>query len=164
MPDQIKLVRDIMVDVFEYPHVPYWFTVRQVAGILKKSISGGNHLHPQMCLIFDEKYNLMGHIELRDILNGAGQAASAGKKGLKGTFSDNSASGPLATLAEQPSGSLMVPAKLFADPEDTVATAAEVMIENNLSFIPVLENKKKLVGIIRSAEIFDYLSAAYLRA
>jgi predicted transcriptional regulator len=36
------------------------------------------------------------------------------------------------------------------------------MLHNNLVLLPVLENKKKLVGVVRMIEVFDELSNAIL--
>jgi CBS domain-containing protein len=166
MADQEKQVREIIVDVFEFPHVPYWFTVRQVSGILKKSISGGKCLRPLAALIFDEKYNLLGHIETRDILAGIAAAAIAGngeRQGVMSTPSEETIHA-LKELSEKPVSTLLTPFKLFADPEDSIATAAELMLRDSLQILPVLENQKKLVGVVRSTEIFEYLSSRFFMA
>jgi len=42
MPDQEKQVREIMIDVFEFPHVPYWFTLRQVSGSSRSPSTGAS--------------------------------------------------------------------------------------------------------------------------
>ena len=64
-------VREIMVDVFEYPHIPYWFTLRQAAGIIRNTLLGGEkQVHPLVVLVFDEKYNLVGMANLREIMKG----------------------------------------------------------------------------------------------
>ncbi len=166
MADQEKQVREIIVDVFEFPHVPYWFTLRQVSGILKKSISGGKCLRPLAALVFDEKYNLLGHIETKDILAGIAAAAftpGAGQKDVIGS-PDGETEKALKELSDKPVSSLLTPFKLFADPEDSVASAAELMLRNNLQILPVLENQKKLLGVVRSTEIFEYLSSRFFLA
>jgi len=166
MPEQEKQVRDTMIDVFEFPHVPYWFTLRQVSGILKKAIHGGKCLRPPAALVFDEKYNLLGYLDLQDILQSIGNASLAGEKNPPDIFSSSNAETTriLSELSEQPVSSLLHQTRLFADPEDLVSKAAELMLRNSLPILPVLENQKKLVGIVRSTEIFEYLSAAFFRA
>lgn len=56
----------------------------------------------------------------------------------------------------------MVPAKLFVEQDDPVTKAAYLMLHNDLILLPVLENKKKLVGVVRMIEVFDELSNAIL--
>lgn len=166
MTDQEKQVREIMIDVFEFPHVPYWFTIRQVSGILKKSISGGKCLRPLAALVFDEKYNLLGHIEAQDILNSINTAALSGDPARQNiiTAPAPEVMSALGELSEKPVSSLLNQFKLFLDRDDSAAKAAEMMLTNNMSILPVLENQKKLVGIVRSTEIFEYLSSRFFLA
>lgn len=166
MADQEKQVREIIIDVFEFPHVPYWFTIRQVSGILKKSISGTKCLRPVAALVFDEKYNLLGHIETKDIIEGISAAALSA-----GDTRQDVISAPreetlkaLKELSEKPVSALLNQFKVFADPEDSIAKAAELMLRNNLQILPVLENQKKLIGVVRSTEIFEYLSSRFFMA
>ena len=66
-----KLVKDVMIGIFEYPHIPYWFTINQAVRIIKVSfISSKKYPEPMAILVFDEKYNLMGTLTLKDILRG----------------------------------------------------------------------------------------------
>jgi Mg/Co/Ni transporter MgtE len=166
MSDQKKQVREIMIDIFEFPHVPYWFTIRQVSGILKKSISGGKCLRPLAALVFDEKYNLLGHIETEDILAGFAAAALSANNEQQDvmTAPNDETISALKELSEKPVSSLLTQFKAFADPEDSVVRAAELMLRNNLQILPVLENQKKLLGIVRSTEIFEYLSSRFFMA
>ena len=166
MAAQEKQVRAIMIDIFEFPHVPYWFTIRQVSGILKKSISGGKCLRPLAALVFDEKYNLLGHIEEKDILTGIAAAALPGNGERQDSIiaPNENTMNALKELSEKPVSTLLTPFKLFADPEDSVAKAAEIMLRNNLDILPVLEQQKKLLGVMRSTEIFEYLSSRFFMA
>jgi CBS domain-containing protein len=142
MTDQEKQVREIIIDVFEFPHVPYWFTIRQVSGILKKSISGGKCLRPLAALVFDEKYNLLGHIDTKDILAGIAAASLTGSAEHQDVISNpnENASAALKELSDKTVSTLMTPFKHFADPEDSVSKAAELMLRNNLQILPVLDH------------------------
>jgi len=134
-----KVVKDVMIDVFEYPHVPYWFTMKQAIMVIKKSVIGTEKcIHPMAVLVFDEKYNILGTLTLNDIL-----------KGLESK-----------EKAESPVSEVMVPAKFFAEPGDPVSKAADLMLKNNLILLPVIEDKKKFVGVVRMIEIFDELTSA----
>ncbi len=52
---------------------------------------------------------------------------------------------------------VMTPLKCFVEPDDPITKAAYLMIDNDLMVIPVLERKKKLVGLVLLTEVFDQL-------
>lgn len=134
-----KVVKDIMIDVFEYPHVPYWFTVKQAIMVIKKSVMGTEKcIHPMAILVFDEKYNILGTLTLKDIL-----------KGLESK-----------EKAETPVSEVMIPAKFFIEPDAPTTKAADLILGNDLILLPVVENKTKFVGVVRMIEIFDELTSA----
>jgi Mg/Co/Ni transporter MgtE len=134
-----KVVKDLMIDVFEYPHVPYWFTVKQAIMVIKKSLIGTEKcVHPLIVLVFDEKYNILGTLTLKDILKGL----ETGEK------------------AERPVSEIMIPTELSVEPDDPIAKAADLILNNNLILLPVIENKKKFVGVVRTIEIFNELTDA----
>jgi predicted transcriptional regulator len=66
-------------------------------------------------------------------------------------------------LAEKPVSEIMVPAKHFVEPNDPVTKAAYLMVRNEQVLLPVLENKKKFVGLVRMVEIFDEISNAIMK-
>lgn len=134
-----KVVKDIMIDVFEYPHVPYWFTMKQAIMVIKKSVIGTEKcIHPMAVLVFDEKYNILGTLTLCDIL-----------KGLEPK-----------EKVDSPVSEVMVPAKFFIEPGSPIIKASELMLKNNLILLPVIEeDKKKFVGVVRMIEIFDELTS-----
>jgi len=154
---EVTSVREIMVDVFEYPHIPYWFTLRQAAGIVRNTLLGGEkHVHPLVVLVFDEKYNLVGMANLREILKGleplwAGSpdAAAPGAAGGK-------------PASEAPVATVMHSAQFFVEPGASVAEAARLIVEHGLELVPVLEDRKKLIGVVRWQEVFQECSRAAL--
>lgn len=163
---QIKRVKDLMVDVFDFPHIPCWFTIRQAIGIIKaSSAEAGKQPEPLTILVFDEKYCLLGTLGLRDILKGIEprfqQAPAAlpegGESGpdmlLDGWFSQESR-----TLAARPVREVMNPVLFHVSPEDPAAKAACLMIHNDLALLPVLEDSKKFVGLVRLAGLFDVMT------
>ncbi len=58
----------------------------------------------------------------------------------------------------------MVPAKSFVKQDDPITKAAYLMIHNDLILLPVLEDKKKFVGLVRMIEVFDELSNAIFKS
>src|SRR5512145_1244707 len=91
--------REIMVDVFEYPHIPYWFTLRQAAGIIRNTLlQGEKHVHPLVVLVFDEKYNLVGMANLREILKGLEPLWAAGGEAAPVPGGKPASDAPVATI------------------------------------------------------------------
>lgn len=168
-----KLVKDVMVDVFDFPHIPYWFSMRQAIGIIKKSLLSSEKCHhPLAVLVFDEKYNLLGTVSLKEILKGLEPKFL--KSSTKAQVHEEDESG-LSVLwdtlfkesreaAERPVSEVMVPTKLFVKPEDPLTKAAYLMIHNDMALLPVLEDKKKFVGLVRMIEVFNELSDAVMTA
>jgi CBS domain len=167
-----KAAKDVMIGIFEYPHVPYWFTISQAIRIVKVSfISTKKYPDPLAILVFDEKYNLMGTLTLKDILRGleprflkpsaTAQLASEDESALSliwDTLFDKSSK----EFAERPVSEIMTPAKYFVEPTDPITKAAYLMLHHDLILLPVLENKKKFVGLVRMIEVFDEISNAIL--
>ena len=168
-----KAVKDLMIDVFEFPHIPYWFTIRQAIGIIKKSLLTSEKCHhPMAILVFDEKYNLVGTLSLKDILRGLepkflkpstkAQVHAEDESGLSVLW-DTLFNKESKEAAERPVSEAMITAKFFVQPGDPITKAAYLMVHNDLVLLPVLEDKKKFVGLVRMIEIFNELSDAILK-
>lgn len=169
---QSKAVQDLMIDVFEFPHVPYWFTIRQAIEIIKKSVlESVKCIRPVVILVFDEKYNLLGTLTHINILKGLeprflkpstkAQVPEENEVGLAVLW-DSLFTAESKNLAEKPVSEIMVPVKFYVEKDDPITKAAYLMLRNDLILLPVLENKKKLVGVVRMIEVFDELSGAIL--
>lgn len=145
-------VRDIIVDIFDYPHIPYWFTIKQAVKILKASYQGKEKTtYPLGILVFDERYNLLGTLDPVDILKGKDTGVSSPflhADELKG-------------YGETPVSEVMVSVKCFVGPDDPITKAAQLMIFYDLLLLPVLEGQK-LIGLAIFTEVFEKLSAELL--
>ncbi|MBM4137358.1 MAG: CBS domain-containing protein [Nitrospira sp.] len=164
-----KNVKDIMIGVFDYPHIPYWFSISQAIRIAKVSfINSKKYPEPMVILIFDEKYNLMGTLTLKDILKGlepgflkqTTQALFSEEKEMEWDtlFKQESKE-----LVEKPVREIMISAQYFVEPNESVTKAAYIMIHHDLILLPVLENKRKLIGLVRMIEVFDAISDEILK-
>jgi Mg/Co/Ni transporter MgtE len=159
-----------LVDIFEYPHIPYWFSISQAVRIIKVSfLSSKKFPEPIAVLVFDEKYNLMGILTLKNILRGfeprfmrstAEVQAYKEEEPELSLVWDTLFTSESKELAEKSVSEVMVPAKYFVGPDDPITKAAYFMLRYDLVLLPVLENKKKLVGLVRMVEIFDEISKA----
>lgn len=168
-----KLAKDVMIGIFEYPHIPYWFTIRQAVQLIKTSFfTPRKYLDPMAILVFDEKYNLRGTLTLRDLLRGieptfmrpTGKAqAYTTEEAELSVIWDSLFNKESKELAEKPISEVMVPAKFFVEPDDTITKAAYLMLRHELVLLPVLEDKKKFIGIVRMLEVFDELTNVIMK-
>ena len=163
-----KKVKDLMIGVFDYPHIPYWFSIDQAMKIIKASfIKEKKYTEPLAILVFDEKYNLLGTLTLKDILRGleprfmrpTDKAQAYIQEGQElSIIWDTLFASESKELAQKPVNEIMIPTKYFVEPDDSIAKAAYLMIHDDLPLLPVLEAKKKFVGLVRMIEIFDELT------
>ncbi len=169
-----KVVKDVMTGIFEYPHVPYWFSIGQAIRIVKVSfLSTKKYPDPMAILVFDEKYNLMGTLTAEGYPEGAGAEVSKTEwqrprllKRMNQALSliwDTLFDKGSKDLAEKPVSEIMAPAKYFVEPGDPLTKAAYLMLHHDLILLPVLEGKKKFVGLVRMIEVFDEISNALLK-
>jgi CBS domain-containing protein len=168
-----KVVKDVMIGISEYPHIPHWFSISQAIKIVRASfINVKNYCEPVAILVFDEKYNLLGTLTLKDIMRGLeprflkpsakAQVAEEDEAALSviwdGLFDKESKN-----MAEKPVKEAMSPAKYFVGPDDRITKAAYLMLHHDLVLLPVLENKRKLVGLVRMIEVSDAISNAMVK-
>ena len=66
-----KIVKDLMIPLEDYPHIPYWFTLNQAVVIVREAaIKYEGSFEPRAVLVFDVKYHLLGILTLKDIVRG----------------------------------------------------------------------------------------------
>lgn len=116
-----------------------------------------------------KKYNLMGTLTLKDILRGLepkflqpttkAQVPEENESHLTLIW-DKLFNKEAKEIAEKPVSEIMISARYFVEPDDHITKAAYLMVYHDLILLPVLDNKKKFVGLVRMVEIFDEISNA----
>ena len=169
---EMKRAGDIMIPLDKYPHIPYWFTLRQATAELENSeveIEGRKSL-PRVILIFDEKYSLMGMARRRDILRGLEPEFLVGRsiESRKTLFdvkvdpnlSEHSYDKLLEGIrrqAERKISEVMRPIVATVDYEDHLIKVIYELVDHGLSTIPVLK-EGKVVGVVRSVDVFTQIA------
>jgi len=51
-----KNINELVIPMSEYPHMPYWATLREAIAQLNVAVAPGHHT----VLVFDEAYKLVG--------------------------------------------------------------------------------------------------------
>ena len=156
---------DIMIPLDSYPHVPYWFTLRQAIASMERAQleSGGKKSLPRVVLVFDEVYQLMGMVRRRDILRGLG----------KNALQDSSIAGPvvrteasaeitpamLNTLkerAERTVGEVMTPIRSTIDHTTSIIDLIEYMVVHDTAIVPVVRDSA-IAGVVRTADVLHHV-------
>jgi len=170
---ETKRACDIMIPLEEYPHIPYWFTLRQAMAEMESAQleRDGRKSLPRGVLVFDERYQLLGMARRRDILRGLepefmtfhhqrqpfGLAVDANLTEL--SF-DRIAAG-LRERAERPVSDIMLPVKVTVQADEQIFKLVYEMTKHDLSFVPVLQGGK-VVGVVRTVELFHEIARLVL--
>lgn len=163
-----KTAGDIMVPLDQYPHTPYWFTLRQAIAELEKSVLEvhGRQSLPRALLVFDEKYRLMGVAGRRDILRGL-EPRFLGKQkrhhervlfdvDVDPNLADLSFGREVEVLREQAGkqiSEVMIPIETTVDYSDSLTKVIAAMLNHDLTMVPVLK-EGKVVGVVRTVDVF----------
>ncbi len=173
---RLVTVGDVMIPLEKYPHIPYWYTLRQAIVEMEKSeidMHGRKSL-PRVVLVFNESDQLLGMVRRRDILRGLepkfllANPIQYRKKlfdvkidpNLSLLSSDKLIKGIL-EQAERPVSDVMIPVEHMANYEDHIFKVIYEMNEHDLSLMPVVKDNH-IVGVIRSVDIFHEVSSQIL--
>lgn len=166
MPHE-KKVKDLMIPLTDYPHIPYWFTIKQAIAIVKKASLGlEGKLEPTILLIFDEKYQLMGSLSMKDLIRGIERKFSRSgdwmsKEWDTPVFFEGLFTAGVKEEAQKTVSEIMSPVKDTIGAEDSIIKAIYIMMEKNHTLLPVID-QKNVVGVIRLNEIFNEVSKLVL--
>jgi CBS domain-containing protein len=162
MPNE-KKVKDLMIHLEDYPHIPYWFTLRQAMAIVREAaVKFEGTFEPRAVLVFDEKYQLMGILTLRDIIKGLEprflHETALVKADPSLTVLLGELFGPgLKEASQKPVSEVMSPIKVTVQGTDPIAKAIFLMIKEDVGMMPVLMDNK-VAGMIRLSELFKEIS------
>jgi CBS domain-containing protein len=166
MPNQ-KKVKDLMIHLEDYPHIPYWFTLRQAMAIVREAaIKFEGSFEPRAVLVFDEKYQLMGILTLRDIIKGLEprflKETNLVKMDPSLTVLMGDLLGPnLKEASQRPVSEVMSPIQATIDGDAPIVKALYVMIKENVGMMPVIQDNK-VAGMIRMSDLFGEIAKVVL--
>lgn len=173
---EIKRAGDMMIPLSDYPHIPYWFTLREAIAMLERSVIDvrGRKSLPRSFLVFNEAYELLGIVRRRDILRGLSprfmlEGTPRHRKALFEVKADpmllemhyDKALGSLREQAGRPVAEFMSPVGRTLQFDDHLATIMFEMVEADLSMIPVLQNGA-VVGVVRSVDVLHEVARLVL--
>jgi CBS domain-containing protein len=162
-----KRVKDLMIPLEDYPHIPYWFTLRQAMAIVREAaIKFEGSFEPRAVLVFDEKYQLMGILTLRDIIKGLEpnflKETSLVKMDPSLTVLLGDLLGPqMKEHSQRPVSEVMSPIQATVDGNAPIAKALYLMIKENVGLMPVTQDSK-VTGMIRLSDLFNEVAKLVL--
>src|SRR3989339_707650 len=162
-----KKVKELMIPLEDYPHIPYWFTIRQTMAIVREAaIKFEGSFEPRAVLVFDEKYQLMGMLTLRDIIKGLEprfmHETALVKADPNLTVLMGDLFGPgMREASQKPVSEVMSPIQVTISGNDSIAKAVFMMIKENVGMMPVIQDSK-VAGMIRLSDLFTEISKMVL--
>ena len=152
-----KKVKDLVIPLSDYPHMPYWGTLKEAIVQLNVAYETGHHT----VLVFDEAYKLVGMLHQKDILKGLEpKFARHYEEGVPIAWEDLLRGGAEKRL-ESSVKEFMSEAKARLDAEDSVLKASHIMLEGDAYLLPVMEGGR-LIGIVRMGDLFHEITNAVL--
>jgi len=160
-------VKDLMIRLEDYPHIPYWFTLRQAMAIVREAaIKFEGAFEPRAVLVFDEKYQLMGMLTLRDMIKGLEprflQETSLVEMdpSLTVLMGDHLGTN-MREASQRPVSEVMSPILVTVDGSAPIAKALYLMIKENIGLMPVIQDSK-VAGMIRLSDLFNEIAKVVL--
>jgi len=168
----MKRAEEIMIPLDMYPHVPYWYSLREVIAVMERSafeINGRQSL-PRVVLVFDEQYRLLGLARRRDVLRGlepkflSDKSLPYRKKLFDVNIDPNLSEmsydkmlGGIQQQAERAVSEVMIPTKMTVNHDDHILKVIYELVDTNVSLIPVLKDGR-VVGVVRTVEVLDEMA------
>jgi len=162
-----KTAEQLMIRLEDYPHIPYWFTLRQAMAIVREAaVKFEGSFEPRAVLVFDEKYQLMGILTLRDIIIGLEprflQETGLIKMDPSLTVLLGDFFGPkIKEQSQRVVSEVMSPIKITVNAEDPFTKPLYLMIQGNVGLVPVMQGGK-VVGMLRLSDLFGEISKIVL--
>ncbi len=97
-------------------------------------------------LVFDENYQLLGFVHLTDLLK---SVKHLWEKQLQACENPD---------VSPPVSGLVVPFAGSVQPEDSILKALDIMMDHNISLVPVM-SEGKLQGLVKLSDIFNTVAA-----
>ncbi len=167
---RIPTAEEIMIPLEEYPHIPYWFTLRQALVELENAAlttARGRRSLPRVVLVFDESYQLLGMARRRDLLRLLQLETVAGTGGPRRFFRrtpqaptelDDATLARLREHAERPVSDAMTPIAATVAADDPLLKVARELVEHDVALLPVIRDGS-VAGVVRTVEVLHHVTA-----
>ncbi|MFC1729482.1 cyclic nucleotide-binding/CBS domain-containing protein [candidate division KSB1 bacterium] len=174
---ETKRVTDIMMYLDEYPAIINTATLRDAIELMNDfqiDFNGQKSL-PRILLVMDKEDHIVGLVRRRDIVRGLlpdfikGRQLEYRKKLFDVKvdphlleLSFEKLTKNIKTRAETPISEVVTADIITVDYDAHLLTAIHKMVQNDITLLPVM-NKGKVVGIVRSVDVFNEIAKIILK-
>ncbi|MBW2037780.1 MAG: CBS domain-containing protein [Deltaproteobacteria bacterium] len=153
-----KNIKHLVIPLTDYPHMPYWGTLREAIVQLNVAYETEHHT----VLVFDEAYKLVGMLLQKDILKGLQpKFAQHYQEGIP-IFWDDLLKSATQKQLDRPVKEFMSEITATIDVSDSVLKASHIMVDKDIYLLPVMEGDK-LIGVVRMGDLFHEITNAVLK-
>ncbi len=162
-----KTAGELMIRLEDYPHIPYWFTLRQAMAIVREAaVKFEGRFEPRAVLVFDEKYQLMGILTLRDIITGLEPKFLQETALIKAdpsltVFMGDFFGSKMQEQSQRAVSEVMGPIRFTVNAADPIAKPLYLMIKEKVGLVPVMADGK-VAGMLRLSDLFGEISKIVL--
>ena len=145
---QKKDIKKLVTPLENYPHLPYWATLKEAFIQLGSSLEDGINT----VLVFNEAYKLIGILTPNDILRGIEPTFGHRFKERSDFWSDLLSTATNERMME-PVKRFMSPARAAIDSGDSLFKALYIMVSENQPILTIQEHGK-IIGVIKLDDVF----------
>ncbi|MFH1530124.1 MAG: CBS domain-containing protein [Pseudomonadota bacterium] len=171
-----RRVGEIMIPLNEYPHLPVWSTLVDAIKIMHSAeiVARGRKSLPRVIFLFDLDGSIAGTVRRRDIMRGleptflVSQPLEYRRKIFDvevdanlSELSSGRVEKGIRERADRPVTDVMRLIETTIDFDAHIIHAVYEMVNNRMSILPVTQNKR-VVGVIRTVDVFHELAEVVL--
>ena len=145
---QKKNIRELVTPLENYPHLPYWATLKEALIQLGSALEDGINT----VLVFNEAYKLIGILTPNDILRGIEPGFGRRFKEQTEFWSELLSTATNERLMKPVKG-FMSPARMAIDAEDSIFKALHIMVSEKQSLLAIQE-QGKIIGVLKLDDVF----------
>ncbi|WAC08247.1 MAG: CBS domain-containing protein [Thermodesulfobacteriota bacterium] len=145
---QKKNIKELVTPLGNYPHLPYWATLKEALIQLGSALEDGINT----VLVFNEAYKLIGILTPSDILRGIEPTFGHRFKERVEFWSDLLSSATNERMMETVK-TLMGPARTAIDAEDSLFKALHIMVSENQPLLAIQE-QGRIIGVLKLDDVF----------
>lgn len=157
-----KKVKDLLIPLTDYPHMPYWASLKEAVVQLTLAQQGVQAAdRRRTVLVFDEAYKLQGILTQRDILRGLEPKFARNYKETASLLWGDLLGASAQDQAKKPIKDFMSPASAHVEIGDSLLKASHVMVQEQVELLPVMDGNK-VAGVLRLDDIFHEIGMTIL--